>query len=288
MAVRTKTREPFQSAHDTPERYRALLRSLPDLVFINRRDGTYVDLWAGTEQDLAVPRERIIGMNVRDVGFSDRELKDALAAMERALETGQTQSFEYSLKTMRGLGHFEARIVRLNRSEVLTTVRNITKRVEIEQQLRDASRQLEAEKQALQEKNIALEQVLKHLESRARDYQARVTLKIKREIRPVLKHLQKRLGAEGESELSRLQERLDAIPLHDFDAHSDRYASLSRRELQICDLLRRGHSSKEISEKLNLSLATIHKHREQIRNKLGFQGQRVNLAAYLRLHPAAD
>jgi DNA-binding CsgD family transcriptional regulator len=43
-----------------------------------------------------------------------------------------------------------------------------------------------------------------------------------------------------------------------------------------------------MSDRLNVSLATIHKHREQIRRKLGFQGKRVNLGSYLRLHATPD
>jgi DNA-binding NarL/FixJ family response regulator len=273
---------------ETVERYRALLRALPDLVFIQRQDGTYTDFWAGTIGDLAVPREKVIGINIRDIGFSPDELTEALRAITRALETGKPQTYEYSLATLRGRGHFEARVVRLNRHEVLTAVRNITSRVAAEGKLIEASRQLEEDKQALLEKNIALEQILTHLESRAQEYQARIARELAREIRPVFKGLHKRVDPECREVLAQLEERLAAILRRDAEGFSDPYLRLSRRELEVCDLMRTGLTSKEISERLHVAPATVHKHREQIREKLGFRGQRINLAAYLRLHPASD
>lgn len=275
------------SEADTVERYRALLRALPDLVFIQHRDGTYTDFWAGTEADLAVPREKVIGINIRDIGFSPEELTEALKAIDRVFDTGETQTYEYALNTLRGRGHFEARIVRLSQDEVLTAVRNITSRIEAERKLREASRQLELDKQALEEKNIALEQVLSHLEQRGRDYHARVTRELEREIRPVLKRIRKEVPSAQGAELERLEERIESILARDAKIFENRYAALSQRELEVCEMLRQGLTSKQIAGELSLSSATIHKYREQIRQKLGFQGKRVNLAAYLRLHPAS-
>ena len=60
--------------------------------------------------------------------------------------------------------------------------------------------------------------------------------------------------------------------------------SLTSRESEICDLIRSGLSSKQISEALSLSLATVQKHREHIRRKLGLTGRDTNLATYLRVH----
>lgn len=285
MAKKERPQAKRATQAETVERYRALLRALPDLVFIQHRDGTYTDFWAGTESDLAVPREKVIGTNIRDVGFGPEELGEALVAIERVFATGEPQTYVYALNTLRGPGHFEARIVRLSEDEVLTAVRNITVRVETEQRLREASRQLKAEKQALLEKNIALEQVLKHLEQRALAYQSRVTEELEREIHPALTRLGRKLPADLKAQVAQVEQRIEAILAREIDVRGSRYNALSQRELEVCQMLRVGLTSKQIAERLNLSAATVHKHREQIRNKLGFQGKRVNLAAYLRLHP---
>jgi DNA-binding CsgD family transcriptional regulator len=58
--------------------------------------------------------------------------------------------------------------------------------------------------------------------------------------------------------------------------------ALSLREQQLCGMIRLGMSSKEIAESLNLSISTVHNHRERIRHKLGLQNTRTNLASYLQ------
>lgn len=57
---------------------------------------------------------------------------------------------------------------------------------------------------------------------------------------------------------------------------------LSPRELEVCNMIKSGLSSKEISGLLNISEQTIHKHRNNIRRKLGISNQRVNLASYFQ------
>jgi len=292
-AAASRARRPRDAHAQVPlaeaaERYRALLKALPDLMFVLTRDGTYVDFWADHENELALPAGEILGKNLTDVPFSPKALAEIRRCVAGALRTGKPEVIEYDLATMGGPGHFEAHIVRLDDHHVLSVVRNITHRKENEERLRQTSLNLKIEKQALHDKNIALEQVLAHLERRAQDYHARVTRELEREIRPVMKKIRRQIPKTQGEELARLEERIEAILARDASAFESRYARLSQRELEVCDRLREGLTSKQVAERLHLSAATVHKHREQIRNKLGFQGKRVNLAAYLRLHPSGD
>ena len=59
-------------------------------------------------------------------------------------------------------------------------------------------------------------------------------------------------------------------------------AKLTPRELDVCELIQKGMSSKEIAEELTLSPQTVHKHRRTIRKKLQLDNKGVNLAAFLR------
>jgi two-component system response regulator FixJ len=52
------------------------------------------------------------------------------------------------------------------------------------------------------------------------------------------------------------------------DPSDERLSVLSNRERQILTLVRRGLSSKEIAEQLNISPATVNNHRAQIRSKM--------------------
>ncbi|WP_395078963.1 response regulator transcription factor [Gracilimonas sp.] len=47
---------------------------------------------------------------------------------------------------------------------------------------------------------------------------------------------------------------------------------LTPREVEVLDLTGVGHTCKEIGEQLFISKRTVHKHRENIRKKLGLSG----------------
>ena len=57
---------------------------------------------------------------------------------------------------------------------------------------------------------------------------------------------------------------------------------LSPREIEICNMIRNGMTSKEISAILYISLQTVEKHRTGIRSKLGISNTNHNLFSYLQ------
>jgi len=85
-------------------------------------------------------------------------------------------------------------------------------------------------------------------------------------------------------EIESIESSLEAILAKDIDKYKSRYSQLTSRESEICSLIETGLSSKQISEKLSLSVLTISKHREQIRKKLKISNKNVNLATYLRTY----
>src|SRR5262249_24349066 len=60
---------------------------------------------------------------------------------------------------------------------------------------------------------------------------------------------------------------------------------LSRRELQVLELLARGHPTREVAQRLNLSVKTIETYRSRLSDKLGLQTRAdiVRLAMDLEL-----
>src|SRR3954463_9289196 len=88
----------------------AILRGVPDLMFVLTRDGTYVDYHARDPELLFAPPESFIGKSVRDV------MPPAVAdAVMKALEPAGTQRdpvvVEYELP-MDPPRYFEARLLR--------------------------------------------------------------------------------------------------------------------------------------------------------------------------------
>ena len=57
---------------------------------------------------------------------------------------------------------------------------------------------------------------------------------------------------------------------------------LSQREIEICHMLKRGLTTKEVADLLSASVRTVEHHRSHIRKKLGLSDKKNNLVDYLR------
>jgi len=60
-----------------------------------------------------------------------------------------------------------------------------------------------------------------------------------------------------------------------------KFRHLTPQEIQICSMIRRGYSSKEIAGIRNCSPQTVLKQRKTIRRKLGLANTEANLATFL-------
>jgi signal transduction histidine kinase len=102
----------------------AILRAIPDLMFVMLRDGTYIDYHARDPKLLFVPPSAFLGKRVCEV------MPPALAALfidalERACGSDDPVVVEYELP-LEEPRHFEARIVRAGADRLLSIVRDVT------------------------------------------------------------------------------------------------------------------------------------------------------------------
>ncbi len=105
-------------------RQQALLGAIPDLVFRLARDGTYLDAHGGLEL-MVVPPAELIGQTLKQ--FMPPAVAGAgMLALSQALETGQTQKFEYTLPLDGSPHHFEARLCKSLDDEVVALIRDRT------------------------------------------------------------------------------------------------------------------------------------------------------------------
>ena len=129
-----------ETVRQTEEKDRAILNAIPDLMFLQTRDGVYLDYHAANPKDLLAPPEAFIGKNMREILPPD--LADQFArCFERAEEMGEPQLLEYKLTINETDRWFEARIVRSGEN-VLSMVREITQRVFIEEAIKRNEAQL--------------------------------------------------------------------------------------------------------------------------------------------------
>jgi PAS domain S-box-containing protein len=123
----TDRRRAEEALSQAETRNSAMLRAVPDLMFVFDQDGTYIDYHAKDPALLWAPPELFIGRRVRDIMPPD--LRDVfMDALERAAETDDTIVVEYELllPQLGELRHFEARIVRAGSGWFLSMVRDVT------------------------------------------------------------------------------------------------------------------------------------------------------------------
>ena len=121
----TKRKEAESALAESHERNQAILRALPDMMFLQSRDGTFLDYYARDQAGLLTSPESFLGKNAREV--LPRDLADrVVAALSRLEESDQPQVLEYSLRIGDEDRHFEARMVEAEGQHVLSIVRDVT------------------------------------------------------------------------------------------------------------------------------------------------------------------
>ena len=124
-----------QALQDSTFRNHALLSAIPDLIFTNRLDGEYIDAHASAPEQLLAPPEVFLHRRVSEI--LPRPLAEQfMAAFQAAHETGELQSFEYSLPIDESEQYYEARVVPSTDDTLITIVRNITSRRQAELDIR--------------------------------------------------------------------------------------------------------------------------------------------------------
>ncbi len=148
--------------------------------------------------------------------------------------------------------------------------------------LEDYDRRLRATTAALERKTQAIDEMLGHLELAKRQLADNMRVNLETLLAPVLTRLEKRLASE-DAEVLRWVHSLAADLTSPFignlrHAHPD----LSPRELTICEMIKKGLSSKEMASILNVSEDTIKKQRKSVRRRLNIANTKVSLLTALR------
>lgn len=98
---------------------------------------------------------------------------------------------------------------------------------------------------------------------------------------PMLRTIKERAGDEVSSDVSLVQKRLANIVSPFMSQLAESFSDLTRRETEICQFIKEGLTTKEISSTLNTSTETVRHQRKSIRKKLGISNDEVNLRSYL-------
>ena len=142
LVVKSVKKEIYQRAlveselQESEQRNRAILKAIPDLIFVYDNNGVFLDFSAKTNDDLLLMPEQFIGKNIKEV-MPEKIAEGTLESIRKTLETGEIQSFDYMLENSHGKMYYESKNAVFGKDKVIAIVRDITKLMQSEIILRE-------------------------------------------------------------------------------------------------------------------------------------------------------
>ncbi len=116
--------------------------------------------------------------------------------------------------------------------------------------------------------NRALMEFLEHKERERESFERTIVSNVELCVKPVLTYLENELGTER---MELVKRHLDSAMRGLSKTSTLHSSALSPRELEVAELIRENHVSKEIARKLSITKKAVDFHRTNIRKKLGLK-----------------
>jgi len=165
---------------------------------------------------------------------------------------------------------------------VADRIGKIAIRISAERELQESNKQLTVERQALQETNAALRTVLTRIEDEKQSIYKNMQSNVEKILMPILHALTLELPIMQRKYVDLLRTNLEELASPFINHLSRRFLSLTPTEIKICNMIRSGLRTKEIAQMQGVSMATINRHREHIRQKLEITNKEINLTTFLQ------
>ncbi len=123
-----------QALEDSDARNQALLKAIPDTIILYNNEGIIVDYYVEDMQDLLMPPEQFLNKHQSEVLPPKLAGKNSIM-LEKTLQTGQLQHFEYELEINDENRQLEARLIPFGSDQILSINRNITERKQMEDKI---------------------------------------------------------------------------------------------------------------------------------------------------------
>lgn len=265
-------------AEDRAKKIRATIQALFDamaeLIFITDTKGLILASNAVAARRLR--NRRLAGRRIFDVLPGHPNIAALRAYFRKALRTGRPVRFEDSYLGLR----FETTIYPIRPSDRVIEQVAICAVDVTAQKIAEA--RLSQQKALLEEKNVALREMIRQVEGEKSRIEARVVKNINQLLLPLVVRLKAKGGGIDGTCVGLLEKALRELA----DARSEVLGAgdlrLTQKEIEIANMIESGLTSKEIGRLLDISPRTVEIHRGNLRRKLGLAGRRQSLPAALR------
>jgi len=283
----TQRKQAELSLRRSEKQYRAVVETQKELVCRHLPDGIFSFVNEAQCRYFGINRDEIIGRDF--LFFTEKKYHRAVLkriaslSPEHPVNTHEEQVVipggeqRWQEWSNRGIFDEWGRLV-----EIQSVGRDITQRKEAELALKASEQKLRDQKAILERKNIALREVLDQIEIEKKEIKNDLIASIDNLITPIFQKL-KLEGPKAHSKYINLLERsLEGMASSFGRKISQTSLKMTPREIEICNMIKNGLSSKEIAGLLHLSLKTINRHRQNIRCKCNIRNQKINLATFLQ------
>lgn len=150
----------------------------------------------------------------------------------------------------------------------------------LENLVKERTAELEKQKSALENKNVALREVIGQIELEKNKIKENISSNIDELVIPILRKAKTK--GIGEKHIGLIEQNLKKITSSFGITLSSKKLKLTPREIDVCNMIEKGMTNKEMSDFLNISIQSVEGYRKNIRKKLGLSNKKVNLSTYLR------
>lgn len=165
---------------------------------------------------------------------------------------------------------------------VQLVIHDITFLKDAEARLQESNDALQNERAALLQKHAALRETLALLENERDQIKADIKSNVDMVISPLLTGLKGNSDKHRLKQIEILENAIATLTSPFIRKITQQFSQVSPREIEVCQLIKEGLSSKEIADCMGISLFTVHKFRQRIREKLGISNDKSTIVDYLR------
>lgn len=125
-----------QSLKESEQTTKAVINSIPDLLFHFNKDGILLDYKGAQEEHLPIPADKVLYKNIRKV-IPGEFTELVMGAIDSCIVKGEC-IIEYQLPFNKELKDFEGRFEKINDNEVIALIRDMSERKSYEKELKEA------------------------------------------------------------------------------------------------------------------------------------------------------
>ena len=291
----TSHKQSERKLQKSEKRYRLLVESTPDWVWICDEEGHHTFSNKAVKQMLGYDVQEILGTSAFHLMVPE-DRKHVQKWFQKAKKQkrgwkGTVIRWRHKDNSIRFLESIAEPILDAwgNLSGYTGIDRNVTARIQSEIELQKAHDELkkrtldlEIKRKSLQELNTAMRVLLKKREADKAKIETYVLANVKKLIEPYFEKIKKTSLNDQQKGLLRIVEsNLNEIISPFTQEVSLKYFNLTPTEIQIAKQIRQGHTTKKIAEVMDVSPRTVETHRKNIRRKIGLEGKKANLRSHL-------